>query len=271
MIVKALVENTADKLACEHGLSLYIQTEDHRILFDTGASDLFATNARELGVDLEQIGIAFISHGHDDHGGGLKTFFGLNKTAKVYISQRAFGSFYSKHGSQWEYIGLDRDLVGCDRFILVDETLDIDGNLSVFSHVLGERFFPTGNQALYTSVGTSLILDDFSHEQNLVVRENGRILLVVGCAHRGIVNILESYHQRYGGFPTHVIGGFHLYNHSTGKAEEPETLDSIATYLLSTGADFHTCHCTGEVAYHHLKTRMGERMGYISTGMELRI
>ena len=91
MIVKVLSENTSssEKLGSEHGLSLYIETETHKILFDTGASGLFAENAEKMGVDLTRIDLAVISHGHYDHGGGLKTFLGINNRAKIYLHQMA--------------------------------------------------------------------------------------------------------------------------------------------------------------------------------------
>ena len=72
MIIKVLSENTAasDEFGCEHGLSLYVETGKHRLLFDTGASDLFAKNAARLGVELSAVDTAVLSHGHYDHGGG---------------------------------------------------------------------------------------------------------------------------------------------------------------------------------------------------------
>ncbi len=73
MKITTLLENktTCDALRCEHGLSLYIETAKHKILFDSGASDAFWENAKALGIDLAQVDIAFLSHAHNDHCGGL--------------------------------------------------------------------------------------------------------------------------------------------------------------------------------------------------------
>ena len=97
MIVKVLAENTtsSEALGSEHGLSLYIETETHKILFDTGASGLFAENAEKMGVDLTRVDLAVISHGHYDHGGGLKTFLGINNRAKIYLHHMAFEPHYA--------------------------------------------------------------------------------------------------------------------------------------------------------------------------------
>lgn len=82
MLIKTLVENTSvsEDFGSEHGLSLYIETKKQKILFDVGASELFLQNAKKLGVNIADVDFLVISHGHYDHGGGLKTF--LKRTQK---------------------------------------------------------------------------------------------------------------------------------------------------------------------------------------------
>ena len=112
MKITTLLENktTCDALRCEHGLSLYIETEKHKILFDSGASDAFWENARALGIDLAQVDIAFLSHAHNDHCGGLLTFLRGNRTAKVYLQKEAFGDYYVVTPTKCAFIGLDPKL-----------------------------------------------------------------------------------------------------------------------------------------------------------------
>ena len=124
MNIISLVENTASKdtLGAEHGLSLYIETDRHKILFDMGQSNLFEENAAKLGVNLAEVDIAVLSHGHYDHGGGLKRFLEINRKAPVYISRYAFEPHYN--GTE-KYIGLDTSLAQSDRLIFTEDFIII--------------------------------------------------------------------------------------------------------------------------------------------------
>lgn len=271
MRIKVLAENTSkdDMLGSEHGLSLYIETKKHKLLFDTGASDLFARNAVRMKIDLSKVDLAVLSHGHYDHGGGLEPFLSIHASAPVYVRQKAFEKHYSKRpDGTFKYNGLDETLLTSSRFVFTKDQHLIDEELTLFSAVKGNLLTPSGNKNLFMGDKSAPVLDDFSHEQNLVIRECGKTLLIAGCAHRGIVNILEHFHALYGSFPDDVIGGFHLYNIVTNQSEPPSVLSQIAQYLLGTNAVFHTCHCTGLESYRYLKTLMGEKIAYLSTGDE---
>jgi 7,8-dihydropterin-6-yl-methyl-4-(beta-D-ribofuranosyl)aminobenzene 5'-phosphate synthase len=274
MIIKTLVENISDNpnLGVEHGLSLYIETMRHKILFDTGASQLFAENARKMGVDLATVDIAILSHGHYDHGGGLKTFLALNHTAKIYMNKNAFQNHYSQSiFSQQKYIGLDQGLLPNPRFVFVEDGLIIDEELELFSHIAGNRFPPSGNQDLYMEHNGELLQDDFSHEQNLIISENGKILLVAGCAHKGIVNIVNQFYQDKKRMPDVVIGGFHLYNGAAKRDEAPSIVTGIGQALMATKVQYFTGHCTGKKSYEQLKGILGDKLGYISTGSQINL
>ena len=123
MKITALIENTSARgLPTEHGLSLFVETAEHKFLFDMGQTDLFARNAETLGIDLTTVDFAVLSHGHYDHGGGLKTFLKLNDHAPVYMSRYAFEPHYN--GTE-KYIGLDQDLKTSNRLVFVDEDMPI--------------------------------------------------------------------------------------------------------------------------------------------------
>ncbi len=274
MNITALVENTSCKetIKAEHGLSLFIEAKEKTILFDTGASDLFAQNAEALNVDLGKVDLAVLSHGHNDHSGGLHTFLTLNSKAPIYLRKSAFDPYYSeREGDEYGFIGIDASLITNNRLIFTGKETPLGEGLSLFSNVKGERFFPTGNKSLLKKTEKGYERDDFSHEQNLVIEEEGLSLLISGCSHRGIVNIVDHFHTRFGHYPTHVIGGFHLYNHRTGKPESTDTLHQIAEALLASGATYYTCHCTGEKNYQILRSFMGDRMEYISGGTVLEL
>ena len=274
MKITALLENTSCKegIEAEHGLSLFIETKEKKILFDTGATAMFARNAEKLNVDLAQVDFAVLSHGHYDHSGGLKTFLTLNDKAPIYLRKAAFGPYYSQREEDtYEFIGIDESLLSNNRVIFTGKETPLGEGISLFSNVRGERFFPTGNKSLLKKTPDGYEEDDFSHEQNLVIEEDEISLLVSGCSHRGIVNIVEHFHSLFGHYPTHVIGGFHLYNHRTGKPENRETLAQIADALLSSGTTYYTCHCTGEENYQTLHSFMLSKVEYLSGGKVLEL
>lgn len=97
MKITALVENeTKGELKSKHGLSLYIETPKHKILFDVGPDKTLFENAEKRNIDLSRVDTVIISHGHIDHGGALKQFLKINSTAKIYIQRKAFEKHYIK-------------------------------------------------------------------------------------------------------------------------------------------------------------------------------
>ncbi len=274
MMIKVLSDNRAasDNFDREHGLSLYVKTRQHRLLFDTGASSLFADNAARLGVRLPAVDIAFLSHGHYDHGGGLETFLEINSRAKVYMQKGVFEPYYAKSPEgNHNYIGLDTGLLPNERFQFCDKNEKIDDELELLSEVRNTGFVPFGSGELCRKSGESFLPDEFYHEQNLIICENGRSILITGCAHRGILNIVRQFKEDKGAFPDLVIGGFHLHSRGSGKSEDSEALDYIAKELLETGSLYYCCHCTGQEAFTHLKSVMGNKISYLPAGSRLAV
>ena len=175
----------------EHGLSLHIRLDNGRqILFDMGQRRLFADNAERLGINLADVDLAIVSHGHYDHGGGLRTFLGLNSKAKVYVSRDAFKPHYSLREDGLKYIGLDPELEIHDRLIFCGDEACMDKDIVLFSGISGDCLKPPGNRLLFGPAKDRN--DEFRHEQSLVVREGKNVVLFAGCAHNGIVNIMRS-------------------------------------------------------------------------------
>ncbi len=272
MIIKMLIENESlsEAFKTENGLSLYIETKKHKLLFDCGAGPLFIDNAKTMDVDLKEVDSLILSHGHFDHGGGLSAFLKINDIAKVYLQPKSFDKYYSKRkDGDKAYIGLEQSLQGNDRFIFTEDEFVIDDELELFADISGAMFIPSGNRSLLKEENGIILADDFAHEQNLIIREADKYLLVAGCAHRGIVNIIESFRIKKGFMPDYIIGGFHLYNRSAGRCEDLDVVTAIGEYLLATNANCYTCHCTGTESYHMLKAVMGERINYLATGSKL--
>jgi len=274
MTIKTLIEDTDcfHEYKKEHGLSFYIETSNHKILFDMGDSSLFLENAEKMGVDIKEVDIAIISHGHYDHGGGLSAFFNVNSKAKVYIHKKAFvGHFAKRSNGKMDDIGLDSKLQESDRFIFVGDALKIDEELELFSHVSGQRCIAFSNQVLFQKEGVDLVQDTFDHEQSLVIRENDKTVLIAGCAHKGILNILDRFNELGKEKLDVVIGGFHLSNPSLGTSEATDLIDEIAHSLIETDSFYYTCHCTGLEPYERLKEVMKDQIQYLTTGSVVEI
>lgn len=268
MRIVSLVDNVSNNkgLGFEHGLSLYIETAKHKLLFDLGASSLFAKNAPALGVDLKAIDTVILSHGHYDHGGGLKTFLNVNDKAVIYIEKDAFGDYYSERISGTEYIGLDKSLSQNSRIVFVDNDMILDDELKLFSgvNIVDERFTP--NKKLKIRIGTEYREDDFAHEQNLIINSDGVKVLVAGCAHNGITNIIRKFVKMEGADPDYVISGFHLSNPSSGKNEDETVIYRVGNSLKKHSTRYFTCHCTGIEPYKKLKEILNNKVEYFAAG-----
>lgn len=269
MRITTLIDNISylPELRSEHGLSYYIETNNHKILFDTGQSHSFIDNAKYLNIDLSMVDIVVISHGHYDHGGGLNDFLAINNHALIYLNKDAFNDYYSKNNDTLKYIGLDKDLRNHPQIKLIQsDTYVIDDSLVFYTAIKQTNLSPLGNGVLVEKRGIDIKGDLFNHEQNLIIREGNQCVLIAGCAHNGILNIVQQVQTRSGFHITHVFGGFHLYNLTFDQYEDEERILMLGRELLKTNAIFYTGHCTGIRAFDTLKHLMREKIEYNSVG-----
>lgn len=272
MKITALIENTSckDEICTEHGLSLFIEANGKKIVFDTGKSSAFADNAEKMGVDISAADMAVISHGHFDHGGGIRAFMEINKAAPVYIRERAFIEHYSQRPDELFYCGLDQTLIPNERFIFTDPICVIDDDLSLFSETPAYEPIYESSLTQKELIDGEVVQDIFLHEQNLVIKENGKYTLIAGCAHSGIYNIITRFRELYGCDPSLVIGGFHLMIPNLSKPMPDKDIDGLALKLKAMeGTRFFTCHCTGKYAYERLHDIMGDQVTYLAAGMTI--
>ena len=207
------------RLETEHGLSILLETTRHRVLLDTGASDLFIRNADRLGIDLGEVDYVFISHGHSDHAGGLRHFLNINSKARIIVSPDALkGEYFSKrrflHSITTTWPKLPQE-----RMMLISQTCEIDEGLHVIAHIPHSHPLPKGNDMLFVRNATGEYLrDNFRHE-------------------------LAT-----------VIGGFHLLDGQ----ESDDELIALGTRLKERypQTQFYTSHCTGDLAFQRLKSVM---------------
>ena len=269
MKVVTLMENTteAEGIHAAHGLSNYIETDKHKILFDMGPDYHFLLNAEKLGVDISKVDIAVLSHGHYDHGGGLMAFMAANTEAPVFVRENAFGDYYSTLGGVHS-IGLNTELKEyTERLVWTEEECTIDDELSLFSGVEDHMDALKASAKLKEKTESGeWIPDTFTHEQDLLVREGDKAVLFAGCAHMGIVNILEAAREKLGRLPDAVFGGFHFFQLDPEDPASAELVDSVGRKLLEGDTVYYTGHCTGEFAYGRLKAILGERLQPMTGG-----
>ncbi|MFI3305971.1 MAG: MBL fold metallo-hydrolase [Rikenellaceae bacterium] len=257
--ITSLVENTSTcGFRTAHGLSLYIETPRHRLLFDVGGDETFVENAQRLGIDLAAVDIVIISHGHRDHGGALARFIELNTTATIYIQRQAFAPHFSHRPTGVGDIGLDISLMTNERVVLLDSDFEIDEELILFKVVESSLCRSGANATLYEGDAP----DRFCHEQNLAIRCDEPIV-VMGCGHNGVVNILKRAAEFS---PRLCVGGFHLTNPSARRDEPRELIDQIIQHLREfPDVEFYTCHCTGVDVYKYISSQMNT-IHYLSCG-----
>ena len=258
MRITCLAENTSNnnELLCEHGLSLYIETKKHKILFDMGQSGLFADNAKKMNIDLQNVDIAILSHGHYDHGGGLPYFFEQNKKVPVYISRYAFENHYNAVG---KYIGLDQKLSLNSRYVFTDDICKLDEGLTLYSCNGYDRKFDVGTFGMTYSTDGKILPEDFRHEQYLLIEEDGKKVLVSGCSHKGIIDITNWFK------PDVLVGGFHF-----SKFPLDKNLQGYANLMSGFNTVYYTCHCTGVEQYEFMKKSI-KRLNYLSTGDSIQL
>jgi 7,8-dihydropterin-6-yl-methyl-4-(beta-D-ribofuranosyl)aminobenzene 5'-phosphate synthase len=246
-----------DVLKTEHGLSILLETVKHRILLDTGASDVFIRNAERMGIDLSTVDYVFISHGHSDHAGGLKYLMEKNNKAQVIVSPDAINSKFFSKRRYLHSITTEWPAELKERVILTGHSQEIDNGLYIIAHISHTHPLPQGNQHLFIMESNGdYVNDDFRHE--LALYTDG--VLFTGCAHSGLENILAACP-----FPVHtVIGGFHLLD-----AHESESdLIDLAHRLTKAYPNtlFYTSHCTGDKAFATLKSVMCNQLHAFSCG-----
>ena len=225
MKLVVLADNRANDamFETEHGLSVYLETEGFTYLLDTGRSNGFIRNAERLGVDLRTVDYVFLSHGHLDHTGGLEAFLAINDKAKVILSPLVLQQrFYSsRHGGLRE-LGIPIDAsTWQDRLLVVEDDLLLeDGSRFYTCHT--QRFpYPKANTFLWTGSPDALVPDAFGHEL-VACFGTDHPLLFIGCAHKGVLNIVADYTERFGKEPAMVVGGFHLIDSTIGALYESE-------------------------------------------------
>ncbi|GIM29087.1 MBL fold hydrolase [Clostridium polyendosporum] len=277
MVVKitTLIENDVkDKsvLNNEHGLSFYIQVDDINIIFDTGQSGKFIENANKLNIDLKQTNYVVLSHGHYDHSGGFTRLVKeIGNSFELITGEKFFNCKYKCDGIYYKYIGNNfekkylKDSKISAKYINQD-IFNISDNIQVFSNFERKTGFEKVNNKFYIKVDNNYETDDFSDEIVLTIQLKEGLLVILGCSHIGVVNILETLIQRTGMPIYGIIGGTHLVE------ADDLRLNETINYLKEKDIKLiGVSHCTGEKAIEKLKYEFKDKFLNVTTGQTIEI
>ena len=151
--------------------------------------------------------------------------------------------------------------------ISTDGDMELDDELFLFSGITGRRCYPQGNRKLSCLKEGVKTEDDFMHEQCLVITQNGKRWLLSGCAHNGILNILDRYKELFDSHPDYVITGFHMMKREGKHTEEEKAvIIQTAQELSQLDTVFYSGHCTGIPAFELMKEIMGDKLIALHSG-----
>ena len=274
LAITTLSENTAGavNLLAEWGLSILVETDTANILLDTGQSISASHNADILGVDLSKIDIIVLSHGHYDHTGGLRQVLSkIGKRVEIIAHPDIWAAKYSRRqGQEDRYIGIpfqrqELESLGAN-FNLTTKPVKITDDIMTtgevpmvtdFEEIEPNRFFVKENSDWQP--------DELLDDQALIINTEQGLVVILGCAHRGMINTLYHAQQLTGVKQIHmVLGGCHL----TGATEERIRL-TIAT-LKELGAQrIGVSHCTGLPAAAIMAQEFGDSFFFNNAGTRI--
>jgi len=243
-------ESSDGDLHSEHGLSLWIEYADRRILFDTGQSPLLLRNAEAMGIDLATTGIIVLSHGHYDHTGGLAAIAEVAPKAVIYVHPAATGPKYSVSGGTFRSISMPddaRDVIlrgtRSGRSVWTEGSTEIASGIAVTGRVPRHSSFEEIDGAFYVDrhcKEPDLLVDD----QACFLDCHKGLVVLLGCAHAGVINCLDYISDLTGRRRIHaVIGGLHLMRASAEQiAATTRRLEEYGIRLIM------PAHCTGQKA-----------------------
>lgn len=265
MKIVVLTENTVYRqgILAEHGLSLYIEKEDKKYLFDTGQSGVFLKNAKTLDVNIDDLDGIILSHGHYDHCGGLEEFAKTKKLPKVYVRKEAFEKKFHQGKRDCREIGIPWSVdVLQNHVIFTDEFQEIGKDIFVLGKIPPKNEFESVAEGMLVEVEGKRQPDEMTDEQMLIIRDEKGLCIFLGCSHVGVINALSYVEEKFPGEHIHMLlAGMHLSQASEGRLQE--TMQELEKRKIDT---IIPVHCTGLMAIAQMKRRFGEGCKIVHAG-----
>ena len=266
MKLTTLIDNIPVKagLKGEHGLSFLLEVDSLKIIFDVGQTNRYIDNAQKMGIDLADVDYVVLSHGHYDHAGGLPAFCKINSKAKILIHKKAFVNRYSKTDDKLKENGIPwkKQLNNyLDRIIMIDGDIQLGNTISILSNI-EKHHMPVNNPRFVINEDDEYGVDCFNDEIILVCQADTGSVVLSGCAHNGIVNILQTVENRMGTSTFSLVaGGLHLSN--ADSADIKLVIACLSTFKVKR---WGLNHCTGNIAYALFKDEFKNDVDYYGSG-----
>lgn len=235
MIIIPIVENIeVDGFQSEKGLSLYIEFQDKKIIFDTGRSDAFIKNSLKLGIDINDIDFFIVSHGHNDHFGGINYLPSeIKESSSIYVSKESMDNFDFNFYGKKKSIGRYKE--SKIKGIKFENILKISENIFLIKTEKREK----SNNFLKNEE-----LDNFNHEIHLILIENNEVNIITGCCHSGVLNLLETVKKLFPNKKINsLIGGLHTRSYIIKPIKLIRLISNLKEYNIS---KLILGHCTGQ-------------------------
>lgn len=258
MKITVLSDNIGSgELKGEWGLSFHVEYDGGRILLDTGGSGLFLKNAGLLGIDLSSVDAAVLSHAHYDHSLGMVDFLEANEKAPFYLSPEASEDCYSGWRFFGRYIGIPKGILSqySSRIRRPEGITQILPGAFIVPHSTPGLEKIGRKSRMYRRRGfLDYRVDNFSHEQTLVLKSPGGLVIFNSCSHAGADVIVDEVKRAFPADTVRAyIGGLHLF-----RLNDREVADAAVRIRDAGITGLYTGHCTGERAYRILRQELGD-------------
>jgi len=273
--ITVLCENTVARpgFIGEHGFSAYVEAPGEALLFDTGQGFGLIANSLRLEKDLHKVSKLVLSHGHFDHTGGLPAFLGVRGPCEIVAHPDVLADRY-----RWMPVAGEEKPVSIGipwreahltsrgaRFRWEKAFAEIAPRIYVSGEVPRKTSFETGDPKFAVKNNGDWIADPFLDDYSLAVKTSRGLVIVLGCAHAGMINILEHFKERTGEERIHaVLGGTHLG--FSPRAQLESTIEALRKYRVERLA---VSHCTGQKPVARLAAEFGEGFEFAPVGFVL--
>jgi 7,8-dihydropterin-6-yl-methyl-4-(beta-D-ribofuranosyl)aminobenzene 5'-phosphate synthase len=275
--ITILCENLVGRLvgSGEHGFSAFIETGKSNYLFDTGSGRSIVPNSLALNKDLKSIRKIFLSHGHYDHTGGLSEVLKLKGKVDVHSHPHVFLDRFAvlkEEGREIKrFIGIHYkrsylESLGAN-FVFNTDFTEVEKGLFLTGEVPRQTDFEKPDPRLFSEMDGAMTNDRFLDDQSLILDTDRGIILILGCAHSGMINIIQHVVNKMGKEKFHaILGGTHLDFLTPEQLEE-----SIKSLKRMEIGKIGVSHCTGMKAAFRLQQEFGDRFFYGCVGSVLEI